>query len=63
LSDFSGKSISTGIATTKAVKNLADSALKAGLVMTFTQDELGDSNHDDIQTQPSYRFDPPKTIY
>ena len=63
LSDVSEKSISTGIATTKAVKNLADSALKAGLAMTFTQDELGDSNHGDIQTQPSYRFDPPKTIY
>lgn len=63
LSDVSGKSISTGIATTKAVKSLADSALKAGLAMTFTQDELGDSNHGDIQSQPSYRFDPPKTIY
>ena len=64
LSDVSEKSISTGIATTKAVKNLADSALKAGLAMTFTQqDELSDSNHGDIQPQLSYRFDPPKTIY
>jgi len=63
LSDVSEKSISTGIATTKAVKNLADSALKAGLAMTFTQDEFDDSNHGDVQMQPSYRFDPPKTIY
>jgi hypothetical protein len=59
LSDVSGRSISTGIATTKAAMNLADSALKAGFKMTFTQDELGDSEHGDL----SYRFDPPKTLF
>lgn len=63
LSDVSGRSISTGIATTKAVKNLADSAFKAGLAITFTQDEQGDCQDDAIQTQPSYRFDPPKTLF
>jgi hypothetical protein len=60
LNDVSEKTISTGIATTKAVKNLADSALKVGLAMTFTQDELGDeSDHGDN----NYRFDPPKTLF
>ena len=63
LSDVSEKSISTGIATTNAVKNLADSAIKAGLAMTFTKDELDESAHGDSQSQRSYRFDPPKTIY
>eukprot|EP00557_Chaetoceros_sp_GSL56_P009084 CAMPEP_0176491984 /NCGR_PEP_ID=MMETSP0200_2-20121128/8728_1 /TAXON_ID=947934 /ORGANISM="Chaetoceros sp., Strain GSL56" /LENGTH=951 /DNA_ID=CAMNT_0017889459 /DNA_START=96 /DNA_END=2951 /DNA_ORIENTATION=+ len=66
LSDVSEKSISTGISTTKAVKSLADSALKTGLAITFTQDESDQMVEDgDIQIQqpPSYRFDPPKTIY
>lgn len=56
LSDVSGRSISTGIATTKAAMNLADSALKVGLAMTFTQDEVTGENE-------NYRFDPPKTLF
>ncbi len=68
ISDVSEKSVGTGIATTKAVKTLADSALKAGFAMTFTPDdnvdqERGESDEQDIQTQPSFRFDPPKSIY
>ena len=66
LSDVSGKSLSTGIATTRAVKNLAGSALKTGLAITFTQKESeghGDNGDGDRPTSPSYRFDPPKTIY
>jgi hypothetical protein len=66
LSDVSEKSISTGISTSKAVKSLADSALKTGLAMTFTQDESDrlENGAGEIQLQqPSYRFDPPKSIY
>lgn len=63
LNDVSEKSISTGISTTKAVKSLADSALKTGLAITFTQDDCDKQEEGEIQTQPSYRFDPPKTIY
>mmetsp|Transcript_23441 Transcript_23441/g.34770 ORF Transcript_23441/g.34770 Transcript_23441/m.34770 type:complete len:658 (+) Transcript_23441:1-1974(+) len=61
IADISEKSVGTGIATTKAVKTLADSAFKAGFAMTFTPSNLDDE--DETGSKPAFTFDPPKTIY
>eukprot|EP00978_Attheya_sp_CCMP212_P028935 scaffold101133_cov51-Attheya_sp.AAC.5 len=68
LGEFSGKSVETGIATSHAVYNLADSAIKASLAMTFQPEESdAKDNEKDSEkkgkTAPSYIFDPPKSRF
>jgi len=66
LTDVSGKSITAGIATTKAMKSLAESAVKATFSATFTMDDQSkrkDDGYDDIQAKQSFLFDPPQTLF
>lgn len=57
ISDVSKKSFGTGIATTKAVRSLADKAIKNSFSLTFS------SSMNDEDSSSTLRFDPPKTMY
>lgn len=59
LSDVSKRSFDTGIATTKAVRSLADKAIKSSFSLTFSSD----MNEEDSWSKTSLRFDPPKSMY
>ncbi len=63
ISEVSGDIAATGIATTEAMKNLADIAAKTGMAITFSQDDETNSEVDDIQSKPSFIFDPPKSLF
>ena len=58
ISDVSGKSLGTGIATTNAVKNLTDSAIKSSVNMFTTKSSSGK----DLTRNTSIIFDPPQSL-
>lgn len=58
ITDVSKKTFGTGIATTNAVRSLADKAIKSSLSLTFSS-----SVDDNSNSKSLFRFDPPKSIY
>jgi hypothetical protein len=67
LSGVSGKTISTGRAASQAIFKLGEKMVKAGIAMTFTEEE-NSSKDDSNQTEKSELgkkkvFDPPKSRY
>lgn len=61
ISDVSKKTLHTGISTTLAVKNLADSAIKASFDLTFSP-EINESQSNDEVSSAKFKFDPPQSI-
>ena len=64
LSDITEKAAFTSVATTEAVINLADSAVKAGIAVTFSEEQVESLSEDDeLKRQASLIFDPPKSLF
>jgi|SaaInl74LU_5_DNA_1037368.scaffolds.fasta_scaffold12065_3 hypothetical protein len=59
LSDLSGKSISTGVKTSHALYNIADSSIKEILTLSFSKLKKKVSGGE----EPNFVFDPPKSRY
>lgn len=59
ISDVSGKSLGTGIATTSAIKNLTDSAIKRSVKMFTAKQKSSDK---DLKSKTSMIFDPPQSL-
>jgi len=62
IGDVSEKSLLTGIKTTQAVKNMADSAIKAGMALAFSE-ERQKAKEETNDAGKSYVFDPPKSRF
>ena len=59
ISDVSGKSLGTGIATTSAIKTLTDSAIKTSVNMFTAKQKSPDV---DLKRKASILFDPPQSL-
>lgn len=65
---ISGKTISTGRAASKAIYKLGDKIVKAGIAMSFTEQNSDESNHSHADKEVGGKktkkfFDPPKSRY